>query len=54
MLVLVGGLIYYLIMMLPIPEPFRLIVKVIAILICILVLVGIFFGGINVPVLRLN
>ena len=44
-LCLVFGLLFYLVQMLPIPAPFDTILRVCVILICILVIVGLFFGG---------
>ena len=52
-LCIVGGLIFYLVGMLPIPAPFGQAVKVIVILIFILILLGVVFGGIDVPRLRM-
>ena len=53
-LAIVAGLLYYLVGMLPLPAPFAQIVQVAVILICILVLLGIIFGGIDLPVLRIR
>ena len=44
-LCIVGGLVYWLVQMLPIPEPFGTILRVCVILICILVVLSIAFGG---------
>ena len=44
-LCIVGGLIYWLVQMLPVPEPFGMILRVCVILICILVVLSLFFGG---------
>jgi len=49
---IVAGLLYWLVGMLPIPEPFRTIIKVCAILICILIVLGVAFGDIAVPRLQ--
>jgi hypothetical protein len=44
--VLVAGLIWYLLSLLPIPEPFRKVVLIIFILICVIYLLGyVGFGG---------
>lgn len=51
---IVAGLLYWLIGMLPIPEPFTTIIKVCAILICILIVLGVAFGGINLPAMSLR
>jgi cation transporter-like permease len=45
----VGGLLYWLVTLLPLPEPFPRIVQVAVILICVLLLLGVFFGGVSVP-----
>jgi len=50
---IVAGLLYWLVGLLPIPEPFGTIIKVCAVLICVLLVLGILFGGVSVPVLRL-
>lgn len=44
-ILVIGGLIYYLITLLPLPEPVKTIIYVIAIIILILVLIVFFFGG---------
>lgn len=49
---IVAGLIYWLLTMLPLPDPFKTIIIVAFILILILVLLGMFFGGIDMPRLR--
>lgn len=49
---IVAGLVYWLLTMLPLPDPFKTIIIVAFILILILVLLGMFFGGIDVPHLR--
>jgi len=51
---LVFGLIWWVLGQMPIPEPFRMVVNAIIGLIAVLVLLGIVFGGINVPILRIN
>lgn len=42
---IIGGLLYWLVMMLPIPEPFRTFIVVAVILIAILMLLSIVYGG---------
>lgn len=49
---IVAGLLYWLVSMLPIPEPFGTIIKVCAVLICILVVLGFAFGGVDMPRVR--
>jgi hypothetical protein len=51
-LAVVFGLIFYLVQMLPIPEPFAMIVRVAVILIAILLVVSVAFGGVSVPLLH--
>lgn len=46
---LVGGLIYWLLTMLPIPQPFKNVVLIIFVVICIVWLLGVFFGGFPMP-----
>ena len=48
-LCIVGGLIYYLITMLPLPDPFKRIIMIAMILIFILILLSMFMGGISLP-----
>lgn len=48
----IAGLIYYLLGLLPLPEPFKNIVIIAFICICILVLLGWLFGGIDLPRMR--
>ena len=45
--VIVAGLIWYLIMLLPLPPPFKMVAQVILIIIAILWLVGILTGGVT-------
>ena len=42
---LVAGLIYWLLTILPIPEPFRKFVMAVFVVLCIIWLIGTFFGG---------
>jgi heme A synthase len=52
-LVIVGGLLFWAIGMLPLPAPMMQIAKVCLILIFVLVLLGMLFGGVNMPQLRM-
>lgn len=45
----VFGLIFWLVKMLPLPAPFGQIVQVAVVLICILLLLGVVFGGVAIP-----
>lgn len=51
-LCLVFGLIWYLVGMLPLPEPFGMVARVSMLVIFILLLLGMVFGGVDVPRLR--
>jgi heme A synthase len=51
---LVFGLIWWVLGQMPIPEPFRMVVNALFGLIAVVFLLGLLFGGINVPVLRIN
>ena len=51
---IVAGLLYWLVSMLPLPEPFPMIIRVCVILIFVLLLLGVVFGGINLPSLNLR
>lgn len=42
---IVGGLLYYLVTLLPLPEPFMTVVRVAVIIIFILIVLSMFFGG---------
>lgn len=46
---IVFGLIFWLVRILPLPEPFAQIVQVAVVLICILLLLGVVFGGVAIP-----
>jgi len=51
--VIIGGLIWWLVGMLPLPAPFKQIALVVLIIIGILVLIGLLYGSVPVfPVLR--
>ncbi len=49
---IIAGLIYYLLTLLPLPQPFKNIIMVAFICILILVLLGWLFGGVDMPRLR--
>lgn len=51
---IVAGLVYYLLTLLPLPDPFKTIIICAFILILILVILGYFFGGIDLPLRRFN
>lgn len=51
-LLVVLGVVYYLVSMIPMKEPFPRILFVVAILIAVLMVVGTMFGGVDVPKLR--
>lgn len=51
---IVAGLVYWLVLQLPLPEPFAMIVRVAVILICILLLLGMVTGGVALPHFRLR
>jgi cation transporter-like permease len=53
-LAIVAGLLYWLVTLLPLPAPFPQIIQVAVVLICFLLLLGILFGGVDVPVMRLR
>jgi hypothetical protein len=48
-LCLIFGLIYYAITLMPLPDPFKNIAMIVILLVFILVLLGIIFGGVNLP-----
>jgi heme A synthase len=50
----VFGLVWWILQQMPLPEPFKMVVNVLIGLIAVLVLLGLLFGGINVPGIRLN
>ena len=49
---IVLGLVYWLVLQLSIPEPFAGLIKVAVVFICILLLLGLLFGGLHMPVIR--
>ncbi len=53
-IVIVFGLIYMVVGMLPLPEPFKRIATVIVLVVGLLYLLGALFGGVSVPVIRLQ
>jgi hypothetical protein len=46
---IVAGLLYYLVTLLPLPAPFAQIIQVAVIIICLLIVLGMFYGGISMP-----
>ena len=53
-LCIMGGLLWYIVRMLPLPPPFKLIAELVLLLIFVLVLVSWLFGGISIPGVRLG
>lgn len=53
-LLVVMGLIYWLVTLIPLPEPFPNIIRVLAIIACVLVVLGVLFGGVGVSAIRLR
>jgi len=51
---LIFGLVWWVLGQMPLPEPFRMVINVVLGLICILVLLGLVFGGINLPSINLR
>jgi hypothetical protein len=51
-LCVVGGLVYWLVSMLPLPDPFPVVIRVCVILIMLLLFLGVLFGGVDLPQLR--
>lgn len=49
---IIAGLVYYLLGLLPLPPPFKNVIMIAFICICILVLLGWLFGGVELPRLR--
>ena len=48
-LVLIGGVLWWVVSLIPLPAPFGTVVQVVLGLIFVLVLLGVIFGGISVP-----
>jgi len=46
-LLVIGGLVWYLITLLPVPGPVKQVINIVAIPILILLIVSVFFGGIS-------
>lgn len=53
-LLILLGLIYWLITLIPLPEPFPNIIRVLVIVACVLLVLGVLFGGVSVPSLHLR
>ena len=51
---IIGGLAYWIVTLLPIPDPFKTIAIVAVLLICLLMLVSILWGGVGLPHYRLR
>ena len=52
LLLIIGGLLYYCVSLLPLPEPFPAIIRVCVIIICVLLLISVLFGGVDLPHVR--
>lgn len=50
----VAGLIFWLLGQLPLPAPWAQVIRICAVLICVLLLLGILFGGIDAPHLNIR
>lgn len=53
-LAIIGGLIYAILVRLAVPDPFKWIIEVAFLLICLLVLLGVVFGGVDLPALHIR
>lgn len=51
---LVFGLVWWVLSQMPLPEPFRMVVNVLIGLLAVVILLGLLFGGVSVPLIRLN
>jgi hypothetical protein len=51
---LVFGLVWWVLAQMPIPEPFRMVINALIGLIAVVFLLGLLFGGVSVPVFRIN
>lgn len=51
---IVGGLLWWLVSMLPLPEPFPTVIRVCVVLILILLVLGVLFGGVSLPQINLR
>lgn len=51
---LVFALLYWLIGQFPLPAPFAMVAKAVLALIIVILLLGMLFGGVNIPTLRLR
>lgn len=54
LLCVVLGLTYWLVTLLPLPAPFPTIIQVCVVVICIILLLGVVFGGVDFPRVRLR
>ena len=50
---IVAGLLWFLVTMLPLPEPFPTVIRVCVVLILIFMVLGVLFGGVSVPHIHL-
>jgi hypothetical protein len=46
------GIVYWLLLQLPIPQPFSGLIKIAVIVGCILLAFGLFYGGVSIPRIR--
>ena len=53
-LALVFYVIYWVVGQIPLPDPFGVVVRVVLGLIAVIVLLGVLFGGISIPILRIR
>lgn len=53
-LALVFYLVYWIVGQIPLPPPFKTVVTVIIGLLAVIILLGLLFGGISIPVLRIR
>ena len=51
---IVAGLLWWLVTLLPLPEPFPTVIRVCVVVMLILILLGMVFGGVDVPRIRLR
>ena len=51
---IVAGLLWWLVTLLPLPEPFPTVIRVCVVVMLILILLSMLFGGVDVPRLRIR
>lgn len=53
-LCIIGGIVWYILKMLPLPPQLRVVVEIIFLVVCVIILLSFLFGGVTLPSIRIG